>query len=68
MLWHVNTRSQVGAENSAVGRFVCELTRSAEAEIVRSGCELAGVEMRAIARETLLDLVEELGRKYPCNF
>jgi hypothetical protein len=37
MLWLVNTRS-LGAKNFAVGRFAFELTRSVEAEIVRSRC------------------------------
>jgi len=46
-----NTGSQIGAEKTAVGCFVCEPTHGAKTQIDGSGGKLTGFEMTAIAQD-----------------
>jgi hypothetical protein len=45
-----NAGRQVGAEKSAVGRFVCESAHITKTQIDCARCELTGFEMRTIAQ------------------
>ena len=46
-----NTGSQIGAEKTAVGRFVGEPAHGAKTQVDSAGRELTGFEMRAIAQD-----------------
>jgi hypothetical protein len=46
-----NTGRQIGAEKTAVGRFVGEPAHGAKTQIDGAGGELTGFEMRAIAQD-----------------
>ena len=46
-----NASRQVGAEKTAVGRFICESAHSPKTQIDCAGCELPGFQMKAIAQD-----------------
>src|ERR1700681_4668669 len=55
-----NASSQIGAEKTAVGRFICESAHRAKTHIDCAGGELTGFEMRAISQNH--DSVERQAR------
>jgi hypothetical protein len=46
-----NTGSQIGAEKTGVGRFVCEAAHGAKTQIDCARGELTGFKMRAITQD-----------------